>query len=144
MFENYYFVLGIINNLLLISIFLIVKFSIPSKLKGVGIAYLALIISAIFGIVIAQQQNKPIQYSIFLGIFIAFLLLEGIYEFLLKLSFRSNWKLLTPYLMLYWATNYGFIVMSWKNSVVQGRIMLGLFTIQLFANIISHTKKSSG
>jgi uncharacterized membrane protein len=140
MFENYYFVLGILNNLLLITIFLIVKFLKPLKLRIVGLAYIALSIPSIYGIVIAQLQNKPVQYSIFLSIFLAFLLLEGIYEYLLRISFRNNWKLLTPYLMLYWATNYGFIVMSWKNSVVQGRIMLGLFIVQLFANIISHTK----
>lgn len=145
MFENYYFVLGIVNNLFLISIFLTVKFFKLSKLKIIGIAYLLLIVPAIYGVLIAQQDEKPVQYSIFLGIFIAFLILEGLYDFVLKVSFRDNmrknWKLLTPYLMLYWSMNYGFIIMPWKYSVVQGGIMLSLFIVQLISNMISHTKK---
>lgn len=141
MFENYYFILGIVNSVLLILIFLMAKFSKMSQLKVIGRAYLFLAAPAIYEIFIAQQQNKPVQYSIFLGIFIAFILLEGFYDFILKISFRENWKLLTPYLMLYWSMNYGFIIMSWKHSVTQGGIMLGLFIVQIIANMISHTNK---
>jgi len=141
MFEYFYFILGILNNILLISIFLIVKFSEMSKLRVIGIVYMFLSVPAIFGIFIALQQDKPVQYVVFLFIFIAFLILEGIYDYILKIPFRKNWKLLIPFLILYWSMNYGFVVMVWKNSVVQGGIMLGLFIIQLIANIISHTKK---
>lgn len=141
MFENYYFVLGIINNLFLISIFLIVRFSDSVKLKWVGRAYLLLALPSVYGIYLAHQLNKPVEYNIFLGIFIAFLVLEGFYDFILKISFRKNWKLLLPYLMLYWSMNYGFIVMSWQHRAVQGKVLLGLFILQLITNIISHTKK---
>lgn len=140
MFEIYYFILGIINNILLTSIFLIVKFAKMPKLKEVGIAYLSLAVPAVFGIFIALQQNKPIQYVIFLCIFIAFLIIEGVYDFVLKIEFRKNWKQLVPFLALYWSMNYGFCVMTWKNSVVQGSIILGLFITQLIANLLSHTK----
>ncbi len=141
MYETYYFILGIINNLFLISIFIMVKFSKMSKFKVLGIAYLLLVFPSIYGIIVALQQHKPVQYVIFLSIFIAFLILEGIYDYILKVPFRKNWKLLVPYLTLYWSMNYGFIVMAWKNSLVQGYILLGLFALQLTANLISHTKK---
>jgi len=140
MFETYYFILGIFNNIFLISIFLTVRFSETSRLKALGIAYLSLAVPAIYFIFIALKLDMPVQYVIFLCIFTAFLLLEGLYEFILKVPFRSNWKLLTPYLMLYWSMNYGFVVMSWKNSVLQGSIMLVFFIVQLIANILSHTK----
>ncbi len=140
MFENYYFLLGIVNSLFLIAIFLLVKLSKMEKVSVVGKAYLALAVPAVYGIFIAQQQQKPIQYTIFLSIFIAFLTLEGIYDFVLKVSFRNNWKLLTPYLMLYWSMNYGFIAMAWKHSAVQGGILLALFIIQIVANFSSHRK----
>jgi hypothetical protein len=141
MFEIFYFILGIVNNFFLIAIFLFAKFSKISILKGLGIAYIWLVFPSTYAIFIAQQLHKPVQYSIFLGIFIAFLLLEGLYEYILKLPFRKNWKLLTPYLMLYWSMNYGFVVMAWKNSVYQGSVILGLFIIQLVANLASHVKK---
>jgi len=141
MFEEYYFILGIVNNLFLITIFLSVISSNSKILNKVGFAYLFLMIPAIFGIFYAQKLHMPVQYMIFLGIFIAFLVLEGIYDFVLKISFRKNWKLLIPYLMLYWSMNYGFVVMAWKYSVVQGYVMLGLFILQLASNITSHIKK---
>ncbi|MCF7930731.1 MAG: hypothetical protein K9L02_04435 [Acholeplasmataceae bacterium] len=141
MFENYFFTLGIINNLLLISVFLSVKMFKESFVKKIGVVYLLLIIPSIYGIIMAIQQNKQYQYSVFLGIFIAFLILEGTYDFILKVPFRKNWKLLVPFLVLYWSMNYGFIVMAWQNSLAQGAIVFGLFLIQLSANLLSHTKK---
>ena len=141
MFETFYFLLGIVNSLLLISIFLLVRYAKAAQVAVAGKVYLALAIPAVIGIVLAQQQQKPTQYTIFLRIFLAFLMLEGIYDFVLKVSFRENWKLLTPYLMLYWLMNYGFIVMTWKHSKLQGGILLDLFIIQIIANIRSHTKE---
>lgn len=141
MFETFYFLLGIVNSLLLISIFLLVRYAKAAQVAVAGKVYLALAIPAVIGIVLAQQQQKPTQYTIFLRIFLAFLMLEGIYDFVLKVSFRENWKLLTPYLMLYWSMNYGFIVMTWKHSKLQGGILLDLFIIQTIANIRSHTKE---
>ena len=141
MFETFYFLLGVVNSLLLISIFLLVRYAVVAQVAVAGKVYLALAIPAVIGIVLAQQQQKPTQYTIFLRIFLAFLMLEGIYDFVLKVSFRENWKLLTPYLMLYWSMNYGFIVMTWKHSKLQGGILSDLFIIQIIANIRSHTKE---
>jgi len=131
-----------VNSLLLISIlFACAGITKAAQVAVAGKVYLALAIPAVIGIVLAQQQQKPTQYTIFLRIFLAFLMLEGIYDFVLKVSFRENWKLLTPYLMLYWSMNYGFIVMTWKHSKLQGGILLDLFIIQIIANIRSHTKE---
>ena len=141
MFETFYFLLGVVNSLLLISIFLLVRYAKAAQVAVAGKVYLALAIPAVIGIVLAQQQQKPTQYTIFLRIFLAFLMLEGIYDFVLKVSFREDWKLLTPYLMLYWSMYYGFIVMTWKHSKLQGGILLDLFIIQIIANIRSHTKE---
>lgn len=141
MFENYFFILGIINNLILILIFLGVKYSKKSVVKSAGYVFLLLTIPSIYGIFLSIQQNKQYQYSVFLGIFLLFIILEGIYDFILKVPFRKNWKLLVPFLILYWSMNYGFIVMSWQNSSLQGGIILGLFVLQLSANLLSHTKK---
>ena len=77
--------------------------------------YLLLAIPAVYGIFLVQQEQKAVQYTIFLGIFLAYLALEALYDFILKISFRQNWKLLTPYLCLYYAMNYGFVVMVWKT-----------------------------
>jgi hypothetical protein len=100
-----------------------------------------LAIPSIYGIFLVQVEQKSVQYSIFLGIFLLFLILEGLYDFILKIPFRQNWPLLTPYLILYFVMNYGFVVMVWKNNLSEGMILLGLFIIQLIVNILTHPRK---
>jgi len=89
-----------------------------------------------------------VQYSIFLGIFLAFLALEALYDYILKTPFRENlkkyWKPVIPYLALYYAMNYGFVAMVWKNySQIGGVIMLGLLIIQVIVNISTHHFKKT-
>ena len=139
MLEELFFILGLVNNLFLIFIFLIRKDKMV-LLKRIGWVYLLLAIPAVYGIFLVSQEQKAVQYSIFLGIFLAFLALEGLYDYILKIPFRNNWKLLTPYLVLYYAMNYGFVVMVWKTSLPRGLIMLGLFIIQIIVNICTHSR----
>ena len=146
MLEELFFILGIVNNLFLIYIFLIRKKM--TILQRIGKFYFLLAIPAVYGIFLAQQENKAAQYSIFLGIFLAFLALEALYDYLLKIPFRENlkkyWKPAIPYLALYYAMNYGFVVMILKNySQIGGVIMLGLFIIQIVVNISTHNLKST-
>ena len=143
MLENLFFILGIVNNLFLIIIFL-VRNKI-AVLKRIGWIYFLLAIPAAYGIFLVIKENKAVQYAIFLGIFLAFLAIEGLYDYILKIDFRTNfrknWKLLIPYLILYYAMSYGFIVMVWKISLIGGAIMFALVIIQILINIITHPRK---
>jgi hypothetical protein len=143
MLELFYFILGIVNSLFLIIIFLIRRNKL-AILKRIGWVYLLLAIPTIYGIFLCIQEQKSIRYSIFLGIFLAFLAIEWLFDFVLKTNFRENWKrnwkIIMPYLCLYYAMNYGFVVMPWKTSLAWGIIMLFLFIIQIITNIRSHPK----
>ena len=146
MLENLFFILGIVNNLFLIIIFL-VRNKI-AVLKRIGWIYFLLAIPEAYGIFLVIKENKAVQYAIFLGIFLAFLAIEGLYDYILKIDFRTNfrknWKLLIPYLILYYAMSYGFIVMVWKTSLIGGAIMFALVIIQILINIITHPRKQKG
>ena len=146
MLEPFFFILGLVNNVFLIFIFLIRKNRL-AILQRIGWVYLLLAIPAVYGIFLVVQEQKAVQYGIFLGIFLAFLLLEWLYDYVLKVNFRENWKKnwkwLVPYLGLYYAMNYGFVVMPWKTSLVWGLIMLGLFIIQIIVNIRTHPPRST-
>jgi hypothetical protein len=131
-----------LNNGFLIFIFLIRKKNLP-LLQRVGWAYFFLAIPAIYAIFLVQQEQKPPQYTIFLGIFLAFLAIEALYDWILKIPFREkmDWKQLVPYVALYISMNYGFVVMVWKfYSLIGGIILLGLFIIQIIANMVTHPK----
>ncbi|MDD5189753.1 MAG: hypothetical protein PHE50_01780 [Dehalococcoidales bacterium] len=101
-------------------------------------------IPAVYGIFLVIQEHKSVRYSIFLGIFLAFLALEGLMDFVFKINFRESikkhWKIMTLYLALYYAMNYGFMVMPWKTSLIWGLVMAGLFIIQILVNLQSHPK----
>jgi hypothetical protein len=142
MFETFYFILGVLNNILLIFIFAIRKNHLD-LLRKVGWIYFFLSLPAIYGIFLVQQQNKDNRYTIFLIIFLAFLAIEALYDWVLKIDFREkmDWKLLIPYVFLYISMNYGFVVMVWKyDSMIRGVVTLSLFVIQIILNLISHPK----
>jgi hypothetical protein len=141
MVELFFFILGLANSCFLIFIFLIRK-NRTSLLRRIGWTYLLLAIPAAYGIFLVAMEQKTASYSIFLAIFLAFLALEWLLDYFLKIPFRENMKQnlkwVVPYLGLYYATNYGFVVMPWKTSLMWGVIMLGLFIIQLVVNLRSH------
>jgi len=141
MLELYFFILGLLNSLMLITVFLIRRKRLVF-LQRYGWTYLLLSVPAACGILLSLVEHKPIQYSIFLVLFLIYLFLEWLLDYVLKINFREdwkkNWKWMIPYLALYYSTNYGFIVMPWKTSLIWGVIMLILFVIQIIANLSSH------
>ena len=143
--EPLFFIVGLVNSALLIFIFLIRKNRF-ALLQRIGWVYLLLAIPAVYAIFLVIHEQKAVQYNIFLGIFLAFLALEWLFDYVLKVNFRENWKQnwkwAIPYLALYYAMNYGFVVMPWKTSLTWGIIMLGLFIIQIITNLRSHPKIS--
>ena len=142
--EPLFLALGLANNVVLIFIFLIRKNHF-ALLQRIGWVYFLLAIPAIYAILIAQQEHKVPQYTVFLGIFLAFLAIEALYDWILKIPFREkmDWKQLVPYVALYLSMNYGFVVMVWKYySLIGGIILLGLFVIQIIANIVSHPRRA--
>jgi hypothetical protein len=142
MLEPFFFALGLVNNLFLIFIFLLRK-KYFALLEKIGWAYFLLAIPAIYAIYLVQQEQKTSRYTVFLFIFLAFLLIEALYDYILKIPFREtmNWKQLTPYVALYISMNYGFVVMVWKyDSMLRGVILLGLFVVQILANLATHPR----
>jgi len=141
--ETLFLILGLMNNILLIAIFLLRKNRLV-LVQRYGWIYLLLAFPAIYGIILLKQERKPVEYSIFLIIFLVFLAFEWVYDYVLKIDFRmdlkKNWKLVVPYLCFYYAMNYGFIVMPWKSSSFWGFVMLCLFIVQMATNLSSHQR----
>ena len=140
MLEPFFFTLGLVNSGFLIFIFLIRENHL-ALLQRIGWVYFFLAIPAIYAIFLVQQEQKTPRYTIFLGIFLAFLAIEALYDWILKIPFRDtmDWKQLAPYVALYISMNYGFVVMVWKYySVRGGIILLVLLVIQIIANIATH------
>ena len=140
MLEPFFFALGLVNNVFLIFIFLIRENHLD-LLQRIGWLYFLLAIPAIYALFLVQKEKKTPRYTIFLVIFLAFLAIEVLYDWILKISFREtmDWRLLVPYVALYISMNYGFVVMSLKYySLKRGIVLLGLFVVQIIINILTH------
>ena len=140
MLEPLYFALGVVNNVFLIFIFLVRNNNL-ALLQRIGWLYFLLAIPAIYAIFLVQKEKKTQRYTIFLIIFLAFLVIEALYDWILKIPFREtmDWKQWVPYVALYFSMNYGFVIMPWKfYSRKGGIILLGLFVIQIITNIATH------
>ncbi len=138
MFVHFFFAIGIINNILLTTIFLLRATNNLLVVGKYGWIYLLLIIPTLYALLLKKPKEDAKRYSIFLLIFLAFLIIETVYDHVLHISFRESWILLIPYLVLYFASNYGFAAMTWKTSKWKGIVMTSLFAIQIFVNILSH------
>jgi len=141
MFIEFAFVLGLLHNLLLVSIFYSRRIRNEGLLRKFGLAYLILtipltIISLIFSIV----EGMASWYTIYLAIVLVYLLVEALLDWVLKIDFRSNWKLLIPYLVLYFFANYALVMIVWRTNLTLGIIILVLYIIQLIFNALSHNK----
>ena len=137
MARRLFFLLGLANSILLILIF-IIRGQHLAFIESYGWIYLLLAIPAIYDFYLVRSDQKATQYQICLGIFIFYLLVEGVLDFVLKTDFRANWSVLGPYIALYNAMNFGFIIMPWKDSRKQGILMLILFILQLLTNYSTH------
>jgi hypothetical protein len=136
-----YFALGVVNNVALLVVFVMRKRRLD-LIRRFGWLYLLLAVPAAAGIVVAQREQAPVQYTIFLAIFLAFLAVEALYDWVLGIPFRENpdWRLLVPYVALYVSSAYGFVVMVWRESVPGGLLMLALAVAQFAANAATHAR----
>ena len=149
MLETFLIVWGLLNNLLLILIFYL-RFKGYEKnqelIRKIGYIYLGLAPFAIIVWILSVINQRPSSNGIFCAIFLIYLAIEALFDFILKIEFRSIWYLLIPYLILYYIINYGIVVMIWAESQPWGIVLLVLWIIQLIINAISHRKpkKTSG
>ena len=139
MVEKVFFTLGIVNNLALLLVF-VLRARRLDLVTRFGWVYLLLGVPAVWAIVLAVQEGAPVQYPVFLTIYLAFLAVEGLYDWVLKLPFREHpdWRLLVPYVALYVSSCYGFVVMAWRESTAAGLLMLALTLAQVLANALTH------
>ena len=140
MFETVFFTLGLVNSIALIAIFAL-RGRRLDLIQRFGWLYLLLAIPAVYALVLAQQADETVRYTVFLVIFLAFLAIEALYDWVLKIPFREkmDWRQLVPYVALYISSNYGFVVMTWRyDSTARGILLLVLFVVQILANFLTH------
>jgi hypothetical protein len=141
--EPVFFGLGVANALALLVVF-VLRAPRLDLVERFGWLYLLLAVPAVWALVLARQENAPVQYTVFLVIFLGFLVIEALYDWVLRVPFREkpDWRILAPYVALYVSSSYGFVVMTWKESVAAGAVVLVLTVAQVAANALTHTNST--
>lgn len=142
MFEPLLFALGIIINLAFTLIFFLTKKQRLDLVRPLGIILFSITLPGVVSLMILMIiEGVRIGFIVFSVFILSFLVIEILYDYVLKLEFRSDKKLLIPYLILYYAMNYALIAMNWSVNLALGIVVLILFIVQLTFNIAKHIKK---
>ena len=136
--------LGVVNAVALLVVFVLRRRRLD-LVERYGWLYLLLVVPALWAIVVARTEGEPWQYIVFLGLFVGFLAMEALYDWVLRIPFRerNDWRLLVPYVALYVSSSYGFVVMTWRESVPWGVLILVLILAQFVANAATHPRRRS-
>jgi hypothetical protein len=140
LFDGIFLFIAIFLNIL-ISIIFIVRYRGPEGLEHkIGYFVIAcaipLVVILINYIIIAND----LWIIIYIVIIISFLILETILDYILKLNFRTNLKIVVPYVFFFYIAFWGLLAISFVINLVIGFIVFGTFMINIVITIYTHRK----
>jgi len=137
------FVVANLVNVLMVGIFL----SRPKGLKRVeyrlGLVQIALALPVGVAVIVNAVGRREWWFVVLPSLLLAFLIIELLFDYILKLEFR-NTRLLWPYLLLYYLALMGMIGYCFQVGVVYGFITLATYFLNLFATWYSYSKVGHG
>ncbi len=137
------FIVGNLVNLLMVGIFLLRTKGLARAESILGLILLSLILP-IGGAIILNIVGKRGVWNVLLPtLLVAFLLLEMVLDYILKLDFRNTW-MLGPYLLLYYLALMGMIGYTFRIDRPFGFITLITYFLQLGATWYSYSQVGHG
>lgn len=138
-------VFGLANlmNIIMVIIFLSRARGLSRVEHVLGLVWAAFVIALTF-IVVLNIKGRREWWTIALpSLLIAFLLLELVLDYILRLDFR-NTRLLGPYLLIYYLSLMGMIGYSFLIGKPYGFVTLTTYFLNLFATFYSYLKVGHG
>ena len=96
-------------NLTAISIFIARLLGEPKIGHWIGIIIQVSIIPLFYFVYLAKSLNRPRIYYIWIGLMIAFVIVEFLVDWYPKIEFRNNLMIVIPYVMLFFGATGGMI-----------------------------------
>ncbi len=137
------FSLANLMNLIMVAIFLSRAGGNSDHAIIIGWVWVIFIL-ILTGVVVLNIKNVREWWTYVLpSIFIAFLVLEVVLDYILKIEFRTT-RLLGPYLLLYYAAIFGMIGYSFRIGKKYGFITLLTYFLSQIAALYSYTQVGHG
>jgi len=135
--ELLFVVSALLFNLFIIGVYLAQKLNKPALVHKFGIALLCLTVPFLVAFISFLIAGKPTwQYLVFLAIFV-YMFLEWLWDYRMKIDFRSQPKLHIPYIILFYIVLFGNIRIAFTISSTWGWIISVSFWLLLAALIVS-------
>jgi hypothetical protein len=135
--ELLFVVSALFFNLFIIGVYLSQKLNKPALVQKFGIALICLTVPFLVAFISFLLTGKPTwQYLVFLAIFV-YMLLEWLWDYRIKIDFRSQPKLHIPYIILFYIVLFGNIRIAFSISSTWGWIISVSFWLLLAALVVS-------
>ena len=136
------FSLANLMNLILVGVFLARAAGTP-RIGFLGLVWAGFIV-ALSAVVVLNTRARRAWWTVALpALLIAFLILEVLLDYILRLDFRST-RLLGPYLLLYYLALLGMIGYSFQIGKRYGFITLVTYFINQIATFYSYVRVGHG
>lgn len=142
-FDGLFLFVAISLNIKIILIFL-ARYRGPEGLEHkIGYLVIACIIPLIIILINYILIGKDLWILIYLIIIISFLIFEMILDYILKLNFRTNLKIVVPYTLFYYVAFWGLLAISFVINLVIGFIIFSIFMLSVVVTIYTHKKEKN-
>ena len=136
------FTIANLFNIIMVVIFLARMKGIP-HIPGVLIIWMAFIILLAITAVLNFKEKRELWEVLLPALFIAFLILEVVLDYVLKLEFRNTW-LLGPYLLTYYLAIMGMIGYTFRIGKKYGLLTLATYFLSQIAALFSYVNVGHG
>ena len=70
-------------------------------------------------------------------------MIEMMLDYILKIEFRTNLKIVVPYVLLYYIAFWGLLAISFVINLIMGFIVFGVFIINVIITIYTHKSEKT-
>jgi hypothetical protein len=139
-FDGLFLFVAIALNVKIILIFLARYRGLEGLEHKIGYLVIACIIPLIIILINYISVGKELWIVIYIIIIISFLIFEMILDYILKLNFRTNPKIVGPYTLFYYVAFWGLLAISFVIDLVIGFIIFSIFMLSVVVTIYTHKK----
>ena len=137
-FDGLFLFIAILMNFLVIAIFILRKKGFEQLEHKIGYIVISCAIPLFIIILNYILIGKELWIIIYIIIMISFLMIEMVLDYILKIDFRTNLKIVVPYVIIYYIAFWGLLAISFVINLIAGFIVFGVFILNLISTIYAH------
>ena len=137
-FDGLFLFIAILMNFLVIAIFILRKKGFEQLEHKIGYIVISCAIPLFIIMLNYILIGKELWIIIYIIIMISFLMIEMVLDYILKIDFRTNLKIVVPYVIIYYIAFWGLLAISFVINLIAGFIVFGVFILNLISTIYAH------